>query len=199
MPLRLYWLCIRLIGLRRSSCHPLGHYVWVGHGCRRQGPGYYSASHPGPGVASSKAFLVTSTAVVVPPGVDDESSSQDGVWSCQGDDVVRLGDLRNPVLSCNDVAQVTDMPVRICWSAVLAQSWVEVSPHGLAAIRQVTELMNMHAVRSRCQACHIAHQQDGTAWQLGHHQPASYCIASIILDIYRRRQRRNWGEHIRCC
>jgi len=84
-----------------------------------------TASWTRTGVASLLGLLTVTLSEVVGTGVNNDGTAEDALWANQLDELVRYGALSVSLSVGLEVAQVTNVTLRIGWSTVGLAVWVD--------------------------------------------------------------------------
>ncbi|KAH3665960.1 hypothetical protein OGAPHI_004149 [Ogataea philodendri] len=100
------------------------------------------------GVTSFQRVGVATLTQVIGTGVNNNGSSQNGVLTQELDERVLLSTLSQSVGVGGDVAEVTNVSLRVLWSTVVLAEWVEVRTSRSTSIGVVTKLVNVESSQS---------------------------------------------------
>jgi len=107
-----------------------------------------TASWASASVAGLLALLVTTLAEIVSAAVNNDSATKNALWADQLDVLVSDGALAIALAVGLEVAEVTDVTLRVGGCAVSLAVWVEVRASAGASVGVVTKGVNVHATLS---------------------------------------------------
>jgi len=127
----------------RFSCPQI--FIFLMHLCSNAND---TASRTSTSIARLLGLLVASPAEIISSGVDDNSTTDNALWTNQFDELVSDRALAIALAICLEVAQIAYMTGLIRWSTVCLAKRVEVGAGGCAPVCVVTELVDVHATLS---------------------------------------------------